>query len=194
MLGKTTIFAIILMVAALAGLNWMASGWIDQEVAARCLQEAVRPIGESVACTLTARELVSAPSNEVYRWFVLDNFFIVLYVATFVLVALACARVIFGARLRSALRMLVVSIAVGVAFAAGGADAMENMRSLEALRARTDDARVSIETAREIASAMELKWMLLAMALAISAVLGLGALAARLRRTRRAHSAATPAH
>jgi hypothetical protein len=87
--------------------------------------------------------------------------------------------------------MLVVSIAVGVAFAAGGADAMENMRSLEALRGRIGDARVPVERAREIAAAMELKWMLLAMALAISAVLGLGALAAHLRRTRRAHSGAT---
>jgi hypothetical protein len=184
-LGKTTILAIVLAIAALAGLNWMASGWVEAEVASRCVQEAVRPIGESPACTIAARELVSAPKEQVYRWFVLDNFFIVLYVATFVLIALASARAIFGARLRSALRMLVVSIAVGVAFAAGGADAMENMRAIEVLRGRVGDARVSIETAREIAAAMELKWMLIAMALAISAVLALGALASRLFSSRK---------
>ena len=194
MLAKTTAIAIVLMLATLAALNWMASGWIDQEVASRCVQEAVQPIGESPACTITARELVSAPREQVYRWFVLDNLFIVLYVATFVLIALACTRAIFGARVRSLLRMLVVSIAVGVAFAAGGADAMEILRSLEALRGRVGDARVSIETAREIASAMELKWMLLAMAVAISAVLAIGALASRLRRARRAHAETTPAH
>lgn len=194
MLGKTTLIALALAIAALAGLNWMASGWIDPDVAARCIQEAVRPIGESPACTMTARELVSAPADAVSRWFVLDNFFIVLYVATFVLLTLACARAIFGARVRSPLRILVVSIAIGVAFAAGGADAMENLRALEVLRGRGGDERVSIEVARGIAAAMELKWTLLAMALAISVALVLGALAARLRRALRALSAATPAH
>lgn len=185
MLWKASLVALLATVAVLFALNMMALAWTDPDTGAQCVQESLRPGGSPDACAESAQALVNAPADEVKRWFLFDNFFVIIYIAMFVLIALAAGKTIFGSKPRSNTRLIVVSVAIGVAFAAGAADYVENFRSLDALRDRVEQGSVPPEQIREIATATMLKWMLLLSAAAISGLLALLALVSRAVRGQR---------
>lgn len=178
MLWKASLVALLATIAVLFALNMMAQHWTDADTGMQCVQESLHPGGSPDSCAESAQDLVSAPADEVRRWFLFGNFLVILYIAMFVLIALAAGRTIFGSKPRSNTRLIVVSVAIGVAFAAGAADYIENFRSLEAIRARVELGSVTPEQIREIATTTMLKWMLLLSALAISGLLALLALVA----------------
>jgi hypothetical protein len=153
---------------ALALLDWLNDRWMGAIVGNVCPTLSLVGAGVQEPYVTSAMRLLGANNPvraQTWLWF--DNTFIVLYLATFIMAAIAAGRGIFGGRL-SRLRMLAITVAIGLAVLAALADYAENFHLLNGLGSAPD---ALCATALQAALATNLKWRFVV--LAAVATLGL---------------------